>query len=381
MIMAIPFRAFDVNLMSCAYVDGLPSMAGINGLVYALTLKLNARYPDTDIPNWMISYCDVTPDEGKKRLAVCTTAQGHKSVNASDQVSSRGRVTGTLYLDVECVETSDGHAMEAIMAALPRMRFCGGQFETLGEAISCETVLGLPDMIVKASQGKVHFFVENKTDQLNPRDRLGSLIKLIQRPRRGWYDRDGLDDILANIRSIIQDDCRCTDEVMALLTWAAEHEEEIKARWDIGLMSEMPDIEHSLLKEIVPEGDKNQTIFENIIKSSKSSGNKIYLEYINSELRYALELYDNDLKDVEYPGYLVPIHIGYSALEPMQEKPGTRLVNNAPAEHAMAEPIVGMARLRTHYSLISALRCHEQPQVWWYADNGLREHFEFYLTT
>lgn len=379
---AIPFKSSSVNLLSNAYVEGIPSMIGVNGLMRRIEFLCEGVH-SLIIDHWMVSYSSVLPADGKPMMTNYMKSQRPETEVASDRYVNRGEVEGVFYVYAASQDLSSGEMADIIIEKMKRCRFCGGTFYDMSATHVAESVDDLPNLILKLTKNKTHFFVEDCTDSLPKENRLEYLLEKIKRPRNRFY-RD------QNIRSIIE--YLIKDEKIA-----KKPAKEVRA---MALITELLNINNDE-NDITPNqiiqhynGHELTSLKKsNLLKSIKCfkgiSRNNIKdealfiasltdaLEYVNR----AQKILKGIDKDREYTGYYVPSHIGYVAIEALTYREGTRRFEEGDSLHAMAEPQIGLVRMRSHYAVVSVLReMNGDVNIGWsFENNQSYENYECYV--
>lgn len=387
-IISIPFKATRTSLMTNAYIDGLPSMWGIHGLVHKLELDMEQYFEDICFPKFSISYESIDKYDSNGSLSLYLNndkskraARAKDGLFPSSQYRSLGEVCGCIHIYIYSDGASLGDIASRLKKHLQMSRFCSGHFDWIGSPLVSEDYEAFAKNIIKLSRGRVSFFVEDKFDLIDGKG-YKELLELTSKPdhsgeysmaRAIWRLSDGL---------YIPSDKKIKNDILLNVITNIEEFEAKSGSKDI------ENLIFCLLSDEL-EGSQEQTCanFRNLKKNIalikpnlNNTSIPIVARRIAKAIQQAVYRYFKEEETEEYRGYLVSIDAGYKALESFEIRDGTRLVNGQSVPHAMAEPLIGLARMRSHYSVVAGLRGSDKPNIAWeYQSPENLESGEFYL--
>jgi len=400
-LIAVPMRVYGVNLMSNTYVVGLPSLAGIQGFVTSLEIDSLQKGHDVSIVAWAAGFLDVTAHKSKPSLSVYTAknkpSETDNTINASDEFKLRGNIDLILYLNVETDEDI-GPYVSFLERRLEAKRLCSGSiFLSKNSPLRHDksSHRGLSRLICRAGKGRPQFFVEDQTHTLEE-PRLESLLNKIIRPKSVLYEEspDKVREIQKSVIDQVINGSEHETIAKTLLSILLSHEKEmisafggddvttlwcLKSWTSIAFSSEgkgtplAKDLKKGLGKVDVKAGEPDQLEQADVIWQA-----------ILPLAELALSRYRNTHRDDVYEGYMVPVQIGFAAITKPENKEGLRLLSDGSApKHCFVEPQIGMARMRAHYSVLSALLNEDEDITVYWSSHVCRDNPdrpEFYVS-
>lgn len=397
---SMPMNVFGVNLMSNAYVVGLPSLTGINGFVTSLHMDATKSGVDFELNGWAVGFHEVTPYESKPGLSVYTPSlagDARSNKGASDEFKPRGFASLVLYLDIS-TDDDISSITSFLNKRLPAKHFCSGNISIpKGSSASyCERESDkFVKLIAKAGKGRPQFFIEDHTEELTG-DRLKNLVRQVMRPKPALHEgnKNDIAEVRKRVALLASSSVENKKALEALVIAMLENVKELSESFGNDDIHSLWDLDN-WMSLAYPKAGKPCNLGKSLKKAlskidvkPKSSGQdieqaRIVWEQMKPHANKALALFQNDGSDTPYTGYMVPVQVGFVAISRPEQKPNVRLLSNGEEpEHCYVEPQIGLARMRSHYSVLSALKNDEFPRIFWGSeiDRTNPDHPGFYIT-
>jgi hypothetical protein len=328
--LSVPIQARGANLMSNSYLVGLPGLTGIMGFTTAMEMSLSKAGVDLLVHEWAMSLSKVDMYQGEVTPAGYMNAQRSRAMPPSAEFRRRGDLEGILYLLIES-DHEKAAVIQAIINWLPGARFCSGTITPVPayRLLHGESRADLRKMILKGSRSVPHFFIEDQTHTLTD-NRIANLVKRTMRPKSAFYEKEP--DITEIISIVVEKRVGKGDSekpFASILTSILKHHYRLSADTTVTLEDVLDELAVSD-KELIAEMWSD---WEGIIRD-------------------AITAFENTRESDPYEGYMVPTHMGYVGLEAPTVRNGVRVLSNGEEPlSCLVEPQIGIARMRSHYSV------------------------------
>lgn len=359
MYITIPFVAHGVNMLPNPYVVGMPSLTGIDGLVHQLERLIQQQNPNliSGLFSWSLCMqkCEVLP--GHPRIVNYEHSKRSKRDTPPTTLDERkGIVEGTLFICADMLENASSVMLGLLVEKISQtLRFCGGVLRLAG---SIQLFENISDAL-RSLPPRPGFFVEDAHHLLNDHEgesRLENMIELLARTNHYKLKEERQKAEVAQLRA----DRALKNTIDKQLKKKGTFLADLIENPD-GLENPYTTLSMDVLEFIIIR------IREKIFIGELENG-----EYHLSQAKAAKQLLINELEQQRrideaeankpYLGYLSPAHIGFALLEAPREKRNAR----HGYEHAYAEPVLGLVRLRSKESVILNIKNEDNaPKVFW----------------
>ncbi len=390
-LIKIPMRVLDADIVTGYMAGGIPSVTAVEGLTHLIQRRFNERLdPEFSVDGWSYIIEKITYHNGKYSYVGYEKDRKGKDkvLTPSMRDDKKAKIDCSIIIKADSSLTesnlNDMRTRGEMNYIFNRLRLAGGDVRVKGlGADKWRNKLGFKKLSVtnyidflKASgmnamliEDQTHLIDEVKSSRVHRLDRLVDLVsRQSQKTKERAYSKEAIEmhEMAIALFSGVKNHFNGRDiEVVSTIGTTLNSDYIISLS---GGSKEIENILVSLDPKFNSESEKitkkaKGVISELINKLEKAKRTfSIIGFYVNDE--NFINLYRNEyLEPVEreYHGYLFALNIGYCGIGELKKRRGTR-INEM---HTYAEPVLGVARARTIGSVIFALKEGESVNSFW----------------
>ncbi|WP_229624006.1 type I-F CRISPR-associated protein Csy2 [Vibrio parahaemolyticus] len=390
-LIKIPMRVLDADIVTGYMAGGIPSVTAVEGLTHLIQRRFNERLdPEFSVDGWSYIIEKITYHNGKYSYVGYEKDRKGKDkvLTPSMRDDKKAKIDCSIIIKADSSLTesnlNDMRTRGEMNYIFNRLRLAGGDVRVKGlgadkwrnkldfKKLSVTNYIdflkasGMNAMLI---EDQTHLIDEVKSSRVHRLDRLVDLVsRQSQKTKERAYSKEAIEmhEMAIDLFSGVKNHFNGRDiEVVSTIGTTLNSDYIISLS---GGSKEIENILVSLDPKFNSESEKitkkaKGVISELINKLEKAKRTfSIIGFYVNDE--NFINLYRNEyLEPVEreYHGYLFALNIGYCGIGELKKRRGTR-INEM---HTYAEPVLGVARARTIGSVIFALKEGESVNSFW----------------
>lgn len=390
-LIKIPMRVIDADVVTGYMTGGIPSVTAVEGLTHLMQRRFNERLdPELVVDSWSYIIERITYHEGKYGyVGYEKDRKGKDKVLApSMRDDKKANLDCSIILNIETNLTvsalNDALVKGELNYVFNRLRLAGGEVQVKGlrsgkpynkldfiefSKNGYESLLRTSGMNSMLIEDQTHLIDEFESNRIH---RLDRLVDLVSKQSVKTKERAYNADAVAKHESVLSlfNGAKAIYEPMGIEVVSAIGTT-LSSDLIISRASTNDDLAELILS-LDPKFDKESGC---TTKKAKDEINSLIEQLVRAKRTFSIlgfpvtdasfvELYKSEYleqQEREYYGYLFALNIGYCGIGSLQKRKGTRI----DALHTYAEPVLGVARARTIGSVIYAIKEDEEVNCFW----------------